>query len=96
MERTHTCPECNGSTRKPYNLDPSWKRVIAGYDAETDSLPCSNCGSQYMFSRSTGLVNLNREGVPCTHVYKGQNAGRCLTEYTCIHCGDRYQIDSGD
>lgn len=96
MERTHTCPECNGSTRTPYRLDPSWKRVIAGYDAATDTLPCHNCGSQYMFGRATGLVNLNRAGQPCTHVYKGQSAGRCLTEYTCIHCDDRYQIDSGD
>jgi len=24
------------------------------------------------------------------------NDGRCLTGYTCKHCGDRYQIDSGD
>jgi len=91
-----TCPTCNGTTRVAYNLDPSWKRVIAGYDAATDTLPCSNCGSQYMFSKPSGLVNLNRDGVPCTHVYKGQNVGRCLTEYTCIHCSDRYQIDSGD
>jgi hypothetical protein len=91
-----TCPECNGSTRVPYNLNPSWKRVIAGYDAATDTLPCSNCGGQYMFGRPTGKVPLNLLGNPCTHVYKGRNAGRCLTEYTCTECGDRYQIDSGD
>ena len=91
-----TCPECNGSTRVPYNLNPSWKRVIAGYDESTDTLPCSNCGSQYMFGRPTGKVPLNLLGNPCTHNYNGKNAGRCLTEYTCTECGDRYQIDSGD
>ena len=26
----------------------------------------------------------------------GRTIGRCLTEYTCVHCSDRYQIDSGD
>ena len=96
MEKTHTCPECTGTTRVLYNLNPSWKKVIAGYDEATDTLPCHNCGAQYMFGRATGLVNLTREGQPCKHVYKGQNAGRCLTEYTCIHCSDKYQIDSGD
>ena len=91
-----TCPTCNGTTRVPYNLDPSWKRVIAGYDEATDSLPCSNCGGQYQWGRPTGQVNLREDGTPCAHIYKGRNAGRCLTEYTCIHCSDRYTIDSGD
>ena len=96
MERTHTCPECNGSTRTPYRLDPSWKKVIAGYDEATDTLPCHNCGAQYMYGRSRGQVRLNREGQPCKHSYRSQTVGRCLTEYTCEHCGDSYQIDSGD
>jgi hypothetical protein len=49
-----------------------------------------------MFGRATGQVRLNNAGEPCTHSYSGETAGRCLTEYTCKHCGDRYQIDSGD
>ena len=49
-----------------------------------------------MYSTSKGEVRLNNEGVPCTHSYTSTNAGRCLTGYTCKHCGDRYQIDSGD
>jgi hypothetical protein len=57
---------------------------------------CRNCGGQYMYGKATGLVKLNREGVPCTHSYRGETVGRCLTDYTCIHCGERHQIDSGD
>lgn len=91
-----TCPTCNGTTRVPYNLDPSWRRVIAGYDEATDTLGCTNCGGQYMFGRPTGQVNLREDGTPCSHIYKSRNAGRCLTEYTCVHCSDRYTIDSGD
>jgi DNA-directed RNA polymerase subunit RPC12/RpoP len=70
--------------------------VIAGYDKTTDTFGCNNCGGQYMFGRATGQVRLNNAGEPCTHSYSGETAGRCLTEYTCKHCGDRYQIDSGD
>jgi len=90
-----TCPVCNGSTRKPAG-DNKYKHVIAGYDKDTDTFACDNCGSQYMYSRSTGEVKLNKEGVPCTHSYVSSNAGRCLTNYVCKHCDDRYQIDSGD
>ena len=91
------CPVCNGSGRVPVPESMErYKNVIAGYDKDTDTLACTNCGAQYMFGRSTGEVRLNREGVPCTHSYTSQTVGRCLTEYTCEHCGDRYQIDSGD
>jgi hypothetical protein len=76
--------------------DNKYKSVIAGYDKTTDTFGCNNCGGQYMFGRATGQVRLNNAGEPCTHSYSGETAGRCLTEYTCKHCGDRYQIDSGD
>lgn len=90
-----TCPVCIGSGRISAGHS-RYKEVVAGYDAATDTLSCHNCGGQYMFSWPKGLVKLNREGVPCTHSYEGRNAGGCLTEYTCSHCDDRYQIDSGD
>lgn len=90
-----TCPVCNGSGRKPAG-DYKYKHVIAGYDKESDTLPCTNCGGQYMFGSPKGQVRLNRDGVPCTHSYSSKTVGRCLTEYTCSECGDRYQIDSGD
>lgn len=90
-----TCPVCNGTCRVPVG-GHQYKSVLAGYDRETDTLQCRNCGSQYMFGRSTGQVNLNRHDEPCTHSYTSQTVGRCLTEYTCQHCNDRYQIDSGD
>ena len=94
MERG-TCPVCNGSGRKPAG-DYRYKHVVAAYDAATDTLACTNCGGQYMYGSPKGQVPLNKDGVPCTHSYTSRNVGRCLTEYTCEHCGDRYQIDSGD
>ena len=92
-----TCPVCNGSGRVAVpEHQQRYKHVYAGYDAETDTLGCTNCGGQYMYGRSTGEVRLNKEGQPCTHKYTSRTVGRCLTEYTCSECGDRYEIDSGD
>lgn len=90
-----TCPVCNGLGRVPAGDSP-YKRVIAGYDAATDTFGCRNCGGQYMSLRPTGKVRANKEGQPCTHKYTSKTVGRCLHEYTCEHCGDTYQIDSGD
>lgn len=91
------CPVCNGSGRVPVpERMARYKNVIAGYDAATDTFGCTNCGGQYMFGRPTGEVRLNKDGVPCTHKYSSRTIGRCLTEYTCSECGDRYEIDSGD
>jgi hypothetical protein len=91
------CPVCNGTGREPIPASlESCKNVIAGYDKDTDTLPCNNCGGQYMYGTPRGEVKLNREGVPCTHKYTSQNVGRCLTQYTCSECGDSYTIDSGD
>lgn len=93
---THgTCPVCNGTGRRPAG-DYQYKHVIAGYDRATDTLACNNCGGQYMFGQPRGQVRLREDGSPCHHQYVSRNAGRCLTEYLCTHCGDRYQIDSGD
>ena len=90
------CPVCDGTTRVAYDGEERWKKITAGYDANTDTVPCGNCGGQYQWGRATGEVNLNRDGLPCTHEYQGQNVGRCLTEYTCRHCGESHKIDSGD
>lgn len=89
------CPVCDGTGRVSAG-DSEYKDVIAGYDKETDTLACSNCGGQYMYGKPIGEVRLNREGVPCTHKYTSQTVGRCLTRYTCNDCGDTYEIDSGD
>lgn len=93
------CPVCNGTTRQPAQADrsPERYRWVAGYDAETHTLACNNCGGQYMFGEPSGLVKLRPDGVtPCHHEYTVSPGGRCLTKYTCKHCGDLYQIDSGD
>lgn len=89
------CPCCLGTGRVEAK-DTPYKHVYAGYDLQTDTLPCTNCGAQYMFGRSTGEVRLREDGTPCKHEYSSKTVGRCLTEYICKHCGDRYQIDSGD
>ncbi len=92
-----TCPVCQGSGRVPISQEMErYKTVIAGFDKETNTFGCTNCGGQYMYGRPTGMVRLNETGQPCSHTYQSSNAGRCLTNYHCIHCGDSYQIDSGD
>jgi hypothetical protein len=97
LEGYGICPVCNGTCRVkvPERME-SYKNVMAGYDKETDTLACSNCGGQYMYGTPRGEVRLNRDNVPCTHKYTSQTVGRCLTRYTCSDCGDRYEIDSGD
>lgn len=96
-----TCPACNGNLRVPcenestrhYGLKYGWY----GYDKETDTIPCGNCGGQYQWGNPTGEVLLRKDnGEPCVHEYRGYSKGRCYTGYTCIHCGDEYSIDSGD
>lgn len=93
-----TCPKCDGSTRRPVPESYSGRdlRHIYGYDAETDTFPCNNCGGQTMSGRPAGVVPLRLDGTPCLHEYVHQNAGRCYHRYTCKHCGDVYHIDSGD
>jgi hypothetical protein len=88
------CPCCNGSKRVPAG-DVKYKSVIAGYDAASDTFECTNCGGQYMYGRPTGEVNIDKNGNACVHSYKSNKIGRCLTEYICEHCGDKYHIDSG-
>lgn len=95
-----TCPVCNGTGGMPcpdYVNAYAKERGWYGYKADTDTVDCTNCGGQYQFQKPTGLVGLRSDGTPCRHGYKG-SAGpwRCTTDYTCVHCGDKYMIDSGD
>ena len=89
------CPVCNGTGRVPADHSP-YNSVVSGYDRETNTHRCTNCGGQYMYGQATGQVSLNRDGEPCTHEYTGVQAGRCYWRYTCKHCGDQHSIDSGD
>ena len=89
------CPVCNGTGRKPAGKTTKYKNVIAGYDPVDDTVGCNNCGGQRMFGTSLGYVSANKDGLPCTHHYKAQNVGNCLTKYTCEHCGAYHTIDSG-
>jgi len=86
------CPICNGAKEVPLTageLKYSWNK-------DKTHRNCHNCGGQKMYGAPQGEVRLNKEGVPCTHKYRSRTIGRCLTEYTCENCGDRYEIDSSD
>lgn len=89
------CPKCNGTGRMNAQ-DTPYKAMYPNYDKDTDTLPCNNCGAQYMYGTPTGKVLLNKQNVPCLHEYTESNIGRCLTQYICKHCNDRYIVDSGD
>lgn len=93
------CPACEGSKRMPtpnhlrkYGMEYGWY----GYSKDDDKVDCTNCGGQTQHSRATGLVNQRPDGTPCLHEYDVATTGRCLTRYTCRHCGFLYTIDSGD
>jgi hypothetical protein len=93
-----TCPVCNGISRVPVPQNSQrYKTLVAGYDKETDTFPCRNCGGQYQWGNPTGKVKLSADAKePCMHEYSVNNLGRCFNGYTCKHCGDYYTIDSGD
>lgn len=106
---TGVCPVCNGTARRPVPDDTRryikynerWGHWgIAGYDPDTDTLPCTNCGGQYMSMKPTGVVALRPDGTPCEHKYKTDDEKSRPTRgwhvSNCIHCGDRLEIDSGD
>ena len=69
-----------------------------GYDKATDTRECKNCGLHGMYvPPPDGKVELRKDnGQPCVHEFRGQNIGRCMTEYTCVHCESSHIIDSGD
>jgi len=93
---TGICPVCNGSKRKWLGPNPPQWTNIAGYDKDTNTLPCTNCGGQYMSFDAKGTVPLRPDGKPCTHSYKAVTVSNCYHRYTCEHCGDVHHIDSGD
>jgi hypothetical protein len=86
------CPVCNGTGQLP--LTDAEKKYSWNKDRTHGN--CYNCGGQYMSMNPKGKVPLDKNGQPCTHKYTRRTVGRCLNEYTCDNCGDRYQIDSSD
>ena len=89
-----TCPKCNGSLRA--ESQSKYAYMYKGYDKETNTLPCNNCGSQYMFGTPKGEVNLRPDGTPCMHEYKTKTISNCYHESKCVHCEDAFYVDSGD
>jgi hypothetical protein len=89
------CPVCTGAGRASAE-GQTYARIMAGFDAVTNTLPCRNCGGQYQWGRPTGNVRLRPDGTPCTHEYSSQHISRALCGFTCWHCADHFEIDSGD
>lgn len=96
MNNLAVCPVCSGSGRVASKEKPGYHRSVYGYDSETNTLLCRNCGGQYMSLKPTGKVPRNRRGHACVHKYQHSLAGRCYHRYTCVYCNDEYHIDSGD
>lgn len=94
------CPVCNGTGHMPcpdaqrqYGISNGW----FGYNAENDTVICTNCGGQYMFGKASGTVKLRPDSSPCKHSYQSRTGRwRSTTNYSCVHCNDTYVIDSGD
>jgi hypothetical protein len=86
------CPICHGTGIHKLTPEESAK-----YWKNPTEIKCRNCGGQTMGGKTYGYVRLHKDnGRPCVHEYKGRNVSRCYTVYDCPHCGDRYDIDSGD
>lgn len=96
MSQFEQCPVCQGTGREPYPEGVKVHSSAYGYDPQTHTIPCTNCGGQYMYSAPTGMVPLNKKGLPCVHVYLVERVGNCLYQYKCLECDDTFQIDSGD
>lgn len=95
MKREGICPACNGTSRVPadeYAIKYGWY----GYDKDTSTQYCSNCGPLGMFSKPDGKVSLRPDGTPCHHQFRTETIGRCYHRSTCVHCDYSYTIDSGD
>lgn len=92
------CLCCSGSTRRPVHPNEErYKNIMAGYDKETDTMPCRNCGGQTMFGRALGYTKIDpATGLSCVHHFVGRSAGNCYTVYTCTKCSSSFDIDSGD
>jgi predicted RNA-binding Zn-ribbon protein involved in translation (DUF1610 family) len=93
-----TCPKCKGTTRIPAPAhSEGYKTVISGYDRETDTFACDNCGGQTMSLHAVGHTRIDpATGLGCLHEFTGRKAGNCYHVYTCSKCGTTYDIDSGD
>lgn len=91
------CPVCNGTTRVPAPAEYRRYTCLVGYDRETETLSCHNCGGQTMGLRALGYVKIDPStGQGCAHEFVGESHGRCYTVYACQKCGWKYDIDSSD
>lgn len=97
MSEQGICPVCNGTKQVAIRDDQRRYQHMNALRIDADHEQCRNCGGQTMSLRATGKVNLRPDGTPCTHSFKGRNAGNCYNIYTCIHgCGTQFDIDSSD
>lgn len=70
--------------------------VCNGTKKDERNFDCGNCGGRTMSGTARGIVKLRPDGEPCVHDFRGEYIARSYRRYTCNHCGDIYDIDSGD
>lgn len=95
IEKFGICPKCKGTGRiacLPKIRTNFQRNGWYGYDPITNTIDCSNCGAQYQYSKSTGIVKLNTHGKPCLHQYASEQLSSNIHRHHCIHCGDEYYI----
>ncbi len=83
------CPVCDGTKQVPISDN------LKKWFPQRTTMDCLNCGGQYEFGTSSGLVPLNIDGIPCTHEYETHRKiaglkGTSRTEYKCRHCNDTF------
>ena len=86
------CPKCSGTTFIPLTE----KEKTYSWNKGRDTRKCDNCGGQYQSCSPRGYVKKLPDGTGCSHLYVSAKVRNCLTEYTCKHCNEKYQIDSSD
>ena len=88
---------CWGFTVEAYagsqKIDGAWCTVLIFF---VDTMQLTNGGFAVAVERSHAGSVKYYSWRACDHSFVSKNIGRCLTSYTCEHCGESYEIDSSD
>jgi transcription elongation factor Elf1 len=96
VQKLGICPKCNGSGRvlcPPKYRSSFQQNGWFGYDPNTKTIECDNCGAQYQHSKPSGIVKMSYTGKPCVHRYSEEQLSAHYVKYNCKLCGDVYFVD---
>jgi RecJ-like exonuclease len=86
------CPRCKGHG--------GWNLQVNAYSLHGKEDTPENRHLFAHFRAMCGSCNgwgYMRVGQTCAHEWGSpRTVGRCLTEWTCVHCGEKTQVDSSD